>query len=84
MRNRFFWLAILTFAATGVRAEPLVPVGAAVVDITPRYPTRLTGYRDRLQESEGVAAAIHARALVIGSLGPDVAAGPPTGCGRWA
>jgi len=76
MRNRFVWLAILAFAATGVRAEPLVPVGAAVVDITPAYPTRLTGYRDRLQESEGVAAAIHARALVIGSLGPDVAAAP--------
>ncbi len=50
--------------------EP-VPVGAAVVDITPEYPVRLTGYGNRMKESEGVAARIHARALVIG--GPDVA-----------
>ena len=43
-----------------------VPIGAAVVDITPDYPVRLTGYGNRLKESEGVAARIHARALVIG------------------
>jgi hypothetical protein len=48
-----------------------VPVGAAVVDITPDYPVRLTGYGNRLKESEGVAARIHARALVIGE--PKVA-----------
>ena len=48
-----------------------VPIGAAVVDITPEYPVRLTGYGNRIQESEGVAARIHARALVIG--GPNVA-----------
>lgn len=46
-------------------AEP-VPIGAAVVDITPEYPVRLTGYGNRTKESEGVAAKIHARALVIG------------------
>ena len=44
--------------------EP-VPVGAAVVDITPEYPVRLTGYGNRMKESEGVAARIHARAMVI-------------------
>ncbi len=44
-----------------------VPIGAAVVDITPDYPVRLTGYGNRMKESEGVAAKIHARALVIGS-----------------
>jgi hypothetical protein len=44
-----------------------VPIGAAVVDITPDYPVRLTGYGNRMKESDGVAAKIHARALVIGS-----------------
>ena len=47
-------------------SEPLVPIGAAVVDITPDERLRLTGYGNRTTESEGVAAAIHARALVIG------------------
>ena len=46
--------------------QPLVPIGAAVVDITPSEPTRLTGYEARTTDAEGVAAAIHARALVIG------------------
>lgn len=48
------------------RKLPPVPVGAAVVDITPKYPVRLTGYGNRATESEGVGAKIHARALVIG------------------
>jgi putative membrane-bound dehydrogenase-like protein len=43
-----------------------IPIGAAVVDISPDYPVRLTGYGNRTKESEGVAAKIHARALVIG------------------
>ena len=47
--------------------EPLVPVGAAVVDVTPEYPVRLTGYGNRLQEAESAAARIHARALAIGA-----------------
>ncbi|MFO0977285.1 MAG: neutral/alkaline non-lysosomal ceramidase N-terminal domain-containing protein [Planctomycetaceae bacterium] len=47
--------------------EP-VPIGAAVVDITPDYGVRLTGYGNRLKESEGVAVKIHARAMVIGTL----------------
>ncbi len=46
--------------------QPLVPVGAAVVDITPDYPVRLTGYAARAEDADGVAAAIHARALAIG------------------
>ena len=48
------------------KALPPVPVGAAVIDITPEYPVRLTGYGNRNTESEGVAVKIHARALVIG------------------
>lgn len=50
-------------------AYPAVPVGAAVVDITPEFPVRLTGYGNRLKESDGVAVRIHARAMAIGS--PD-------------
>ncbi len=50
-------------------AYPAVPVGAAVVDITPAFPVRLTGYGNRLKESDGVAVPIHARALTIGA--PD-------------
>ncbi|APZ91951.1 neutral/alkaline non-lysosomal ceramidase N-terminal domain-containing protein [Fuerstiella marisgermanici] len=49
-----------------VRSFWPTPIGAAVVDITPDYPVRLTGYGNRATESEGVAAKIHARALVIG------------------
>ncbi len=48
---------------------PAVPIGAAVVDITPSVPLRLTGYGARKQESEGVAEKIHARALVFGGDG---------------
>jgi putative membrane-bound dehydrogenase-like protein len=49
-----------------VSALPPVPIGAAVVDITPDYPVRLTGYGNRATESEAVAVRIHARALAIG------------------
>ncbi|MEQ9406507.1 MAG: neutral/alkaline non-lysosomal ceramidase N-terminal domain-containing protein [Fuerstiella sp.] len=48
------------------KTAPPVSVGAAVVDITPDYPVRLTGYGNRTQEAADVAARIHARALVIG------------------
>ena len=55
---------------------PATPIGAAVVDITPNYPVRLTGYGNRMKESDGVAAKIHARALVI-EVGPACRAGLP-------
>ncbi len=45
--------------ATGFRA------GAAKIDVTPQYPVRLSGFGFRRTESEGVAHAIHARALVL-------------------
>ncbi len=48
-------------------ALPLIPVGAAVIDVTPDYPVRLTGYGNRLQEAATAAVRIHARALAIGS-----------------
>lgn len=57
-------------------AEPaLVPVGAAVVDVTPGYPIRMVGYESRKTESEGIASRLKARALAIGS--DDDAAGGP-------
>ena len=57
-------------AASLAEYEP-VPVGAAVVDITPEYPVRLTGYGDRVKESEGIAARIHARALAVGGTSSE-------------
>jgi hypothetical protein len=48
-------------------AEPAsVPVGVAVVDITPDYPIRMMGYESRQKESEGIASRLKARALAIG------------------
>ncbi len=38
-----------------------VPVGAAVVDITPDYPIRMVGYESRKTESEGIASRLKAR-----------------------
>lgn len=46
--------------------QPPVPIGAAVVDITPDYPVRLSGYGNRTKETDVVASKIHARALAIG------------------
>lgn len=51
-------------------AEPAgtaVPVGVAVVDITPDYPIRLNGFGFRREESDGVRQHIFAKALAIGS-----------------
>jgi neutral ceramidase len=57
-------------------AEPTpVPVGVAVVDITPDYPIRMVGYESRKTESEGIASRLKARALAIG--GDDDAEGGP-------
>ncbi|MEZ6129273.1 MAG: neutral/alkaline non-lysosomal ceramidase N-terminal domain-containing protein [Planctomycetaceae bacterium] len=43
-----------------------VLIGAAVVDITPDTPVRLTGYGNRTTEATDAAVRIHARALTIG------------------
>jgi neutral ceramidase len=53
----------------------MVPVGAAVVDITPDYPVRMVGYESRKTESQGIASRLKARALAIG--GDDGADGGP-------
>ncbi|MGA0039737.1 MAG: neutral/alkaline non-lysosomal ceramidase N-terminal domain-containing protein, partial [Pirellulales bacterium] len=47
--------------------RPLVEIGAAVVDVTPSYPTLLSGYAAMTADATGVAAPLHARALAIGS-----------------
>lgn len=66
-------------ALAGQTDPALVPVGTAVVDVTPSYPIRLMGYGSRKTESEGVASKLKVRALAIGEgaidnsdLGPAV------------
>ena len=57
-------------------AEPnTVPVGVAVVDVTPDYPIRMVGYESRKTESDGIASRLKVRALAIG--GDDDANGGP-------
>jgi hypothetical protein len=58
-----------------LQAAAQVPVGVAVVDITPEYPIRMVGYESRKSESEGIVSRLKARALAIGS--DDVAEGGP-------
>lgn len=58
--------AATTTAAAAEEQGPLVPVGAASIDITPRTPIRLMGYGSRQTESEGVAGRLKAKALAIG------------------
>jgi neutral/alkaline ceramidase-like enzyme len=62
---------VLIGAAARAEQPPVAPqthlVGAAVRDITPDYPIRLSGFGSRRTESEGVTVPIHARALAIGA-----------------
>jgi putative membrane-bound dehydrogenase-like protein len=48
------------------------PAGVARVDVTPKYPVRLSGFGFRRTESEGVTQRIWAKALAIGDDCPDV------------
>jgi hypothetical protein len=63
-------ILILIGAAPRAEQPALAPqtylVGAAMRDITPDYPVRLSGFGSRRTESEGVTVPIHARALAIG------------------
>jgi hypothetical protein len=67
--------AIVGIVPSASRAAEPVPVGAAVVDITPDYPIRMVGYESRKTESDGVASRLKARALAIG--GDDAVSGGP-------
>lgn len=69
MRTRFSVASTLVLLALGSRtatAAEAVPVGVAVVDITPDYPVRMTGYASRQTESEGIESRLKARAIAIG------------------
>ena len=71
--------------AATAKAEgyPLVPVGVATIDITPSYPTRMSGYGGRVKEHESVAMPIHAKALVIGvSWSAPARRSPPSSAGQ--
>jgi len=58
-----FW--ILT--SVEARADsPPTPVGVAEIDITPDYPTRMSGYESRKVEAEAVESRLKAKALAIG------------------
>jgi hypothetical protein len=52
--------------AYGQSPQPMVPVGTAVVDVTPDYPVRMVGYESRKTESEGIASPLKVRAMAIG------------------
>ncbi|MEQ2009544.1 MAG: neutral/alkaline non-lysosomal ceramidase N-terminal domain-containing protein [Limisphaerales bacterium] len=61
-------LCLLGACAARHTTTPRLPsVGVARVDITPDYPTRLTGFASRKTESEGVAQRLHAKALAFGT-----------------
>jgi putative membrane-bound dehydrogenase-like protein len=53
-------------------ARPDTSVGVARVDVTPRYPVRLSGFGFRRSESEGVSQHIWARALALDDGEPAV------------
>lgn len=60
-------LILWASAATAAPPEPsAVPVGLAVVDITPDYPIRLSGYGSRTTESVGIESRLKVKAVAIG------------------
>ena len=59
----------VSLAVPSVFAAEQVPVGAAVVDVTPDYPIRMVGYESRKTESEGIGSRLKVRALAIGADG---------------
>src|SRR5215213_258181 len=70
--------ALLSEAPAPATAAEL-KVGVAVVDITPDYTVRLSGFGFRRAESEGVTQRIWAKAIAFdaaGEKGPAEAAGP--------
>ncbi|HWN93769.1 MAG TPA: neutral/alkaline non-lysosomal ceramidase N-terminal domain-containing protein [Methylomirabilota bacterium] len=59
-------LALCAFGAFGAN-EPLLSIGVARIDITPKEPVRLHGYGGRRANSEGVAQHLFAKALAFGT-----------------
>lgn len=71
MHRLLFLLAVPWLFPTPARAAGSAPdhpwsAGAAVVDITPDYPVRLSGYGGRREPSAGIAQRLHAKALALG------------------
>ena len=76
-RLAFLWLAI---SSTGIAETPrpnpgakgtvwpegAVPVGMAMIDVTPGFPVRLAGYAGRMDEATEVVARLWGKALAIG------------------
>ncbi len=62
------WIALWLSAALALAADPLIPVGAARVDITPPKPVTLMGYAARasLGPASNALQRLHARAIAIG------------------
>ena len=67
--NLFWVMAAALIGRPSAFAAEQVPVGAAVVDVTPDYPIRMVGYESRKTESEGIASRLKVRALAIGTDG---------------
>ena len=68
-RAALLCLGITCFATAAFAAESAhdqVPVGVAVVDITPSGPIRLNGYGGRKVEADAVESRLKARALALG------------------
>jgi len=61
-----FGLVVPRVVADEPTQYPLVLAGTAKIDITPSYPTRMTGYGARMKEHEAVAMPIFAKAIAIG------------------
>ncbi len=65
-------LALLLTGVARAEAPANYAVGVARVDVTPRYPVRLSGFGFRRAESEGVSQRIWAKALAAGRDDPAV------------
>jgi neutral ceramidase len=75
-------------AATGSAGERTTVVGAARIDVTPRFPTILTGYGSRVGEHERVEQRLYARAIALGDRDTVVSVavdncGVPASVVRW-
>lgn len=67
-----FAMMIATGFAFAAESSPLIPVGAAKVDVTPREPVVLAGYGSRKTEFESIETKLWARAMVFGDKNPAV------------
>jgi neutral ceramidase len=66
-RPIFFGLGLLALVLPSAPAlAETRSVGVASLDVTPRFPIRMTGYGNRSKESAGVASPLKARALAFG------------------